>query len=229
MVEGNENWLDLMNKEIVGNLGGIKLPKRNIILFSGQSMAGKTVSCLHFTKSGIEMGKKVLYFDTEEKSIISRAEPNLFNKFFSENPEGFKKLFHYRNNLDNWVKDIIEIKPDMVVIDSLYQPFLDKEPEARTRARLIKEFLTEFRGVIWEQNIGAVITVPTGRIVDEGVVKLVPLGGEGVKYLADVKVLIHFSGKEDNDSKVGENRLFVVDRNLTYQFEIEAGGILTQK
>lgn len=225
-----EDWKQMLKTEDLGYLGNIPIVSKNIVLFSGQSMAGKTASCLHIADSVIKGGKVVLYYDTETKSIIERAEPNLFKKLYSFNSKEYDKLFHYKKDLDNWAEDIRSLKPKLVIIDSLYIPFFNKYAEQRTRAKKIKEFLIEFRGVMWEMNMGAVITVPTGRVFDpnDKVVRNVPLGGEGVKYLADVKIMITSLVKENSDGEVGGCRFFVIDRNRQYVFEIGEGGVLKQ-
>jgi len=223
-----QDWKDLLKTEKIGYLGSIEIVTKNIVLFSGPSMAGKTISCLHIVDSSIKMGKKVLYFDTENKSIMTRAEPNLFRKFYGESKEEYDKLFFYKDSLDDWVDHIKEIKPNLIIIDSLYTPFLTKYPQQRSRAKIIKEFLLDFRAVLWESEMGAVITVPTGRVINpsDGIVQNVALGGEGVKYLADIKIMI--SCADINGDLEKENRFFLVDRNITYAFKIGYGGILEE-
>ena|SRR3990167_4549606 len=228
-MESNESdWKEMLKSETIGNIGTIPIDTKNIILFSGQSMAGKTASCLNICDTVIKGGNRVLYFDIDTKSILERAEPNFFKKFYNQNTDGYNSLFHYRKNLDNWIEDIKKVKPKLVIIDSLYVPFFNKYPEQRNRAKMIRQFLTDFRKLIWLQNMGAVITVPVGRVVDEGVVKQVPLGGEGVKYMADIKVMIHFADK-NNDAETIGYRFFVVDRNKRHAFELGEGGRLDER
>ena len=89
-------------------------------------MAGKTVSCLHFANDAIKRGFKVYYLDTESKPIVSKPHPNLFKSFYKENKEGFDKLFVYISDFDEEaiLEGIKEVKPKLLIIDSIYDPYV---------------------------------------------------------------------------------------------------------
>ncbi len=226
----DKNWKELLKTEQITNIGKISVGSKNILLVAGKSMSGKTVTCLHFTEQAIKKKMKVLYFDTENKSIISRPEPNLFKKLHKKNEKGYTQYFSYRDNIDNLFEDIKQEKPKLIIIDSLYQPFLKKYSEPRTRAMKIKEYLTKIRELVWNESIGCIITTPIGKITQPstGENKQEILGGEGMKYLADVKLMIQFVDKQDKDSDIGDKRLFVIDRNHQILFHIGYGGELIE-
>ena len=225
-----DNWQDLLKSEVVASFGGFQVETKTIFLFSGQSMAGKTVTCLHLANEAVKSGKKVLYVDTEEKSIIKRPHPNLFKEFYNQEQEKYDMYFKYYNEFDELeIFNILDKeKPDFIVIDSIYQPFLSKYPGSRTRALKLKEFLTKLRGYIWDHNIGGVITTPVGRVVEPTTKeeRLIPLGGEGVKYLSDVKVCIDFVESKDDDTQISDIRFFNIDRQERVRFRIKDGGHL---
>lgn len=225
-----ENWQEMLKSEIISSYGRLEVNSKTIILLAGQSLAGKTITCLHLANEAIKNKQKVLYVDTEEKSILTRPHPNLFKEFYYMNKKSYDFNFIYIDSLKEkeFFQLLDKIKPKLIIIDSLYQPFLKGYGEARTRTKAIKDFLTNLRSYLWKNNLGCIITTPTGRIVEPTTreEKLVPLGGEGIKYLSDIKVLIQFVEDQNKDSETSDKRLFVIDRQLKIAFKIEYGGHL---
>ena len=84
----------------------------------------------------------------------------------------------------------------------------------------------KLREFIKIHKIGIILTTPIGKITKEGKTELVMLGGEGIKYLSDVKVMIQFVEESNTDSKSAYKRIFFVDRNHQFAFNIEYGGKL---
>ena len=220
----------MLEKETIASLGKLSIDSKTVLLLSGESMVGKTVACLHLSDSAIRNNHKVLYFDTDEKKILSRPHPNLFKEFYEKNKSKYKSLFLYADKLDynKTLEAIGKQKPRLVIIDSLYQPFFKKIPNTRTRATEIKKFLTNLRPYLSENNIGCIITTPSGRIVDPETKQemIAPLGGQGVKLLSDVRIMIQFVKDQARDSETGDKRLFIVDRQNRFAFKIEYGGHL---
>ena len=55
---------------------------------------------------------------------------------------------------------------------------------------------------------------------------IAPLGGQGVKYLSDVRIMIEFIKEQDSDTETANKRLFIIDRQGRSAFKIEYGGHL---
>lgn len=223
----SDNWKDELKKtKTIASLGSLSLNSKTMTLVSGQSLAGKTASCLYFVDSAIKKSYGVLYIDTDQKSIMRRPEPNLFKFLYNKNKEKYEKFFNYErvNNLDSCIKLMDKYKPKLLVIDSIYTPF-EHLPSPNMRGKKIKEFLRELRNYIWENKVAVILTTKTGRVNNIQV----PLGGEGLKYSSDVKIMIDFPEKYNKDNKMNELRLFVVDRERTHAFSIENGGRIVVK
>lgn len=226
-----KNWQEMLKSEILCSFGKLNIESKTILLLAGQSLAGKTITCLHLVDSAIKNNIKIVYIDSEKKSILKRPHPNLFKYFYEKNKKAYDSNFIYIDNFkeDNIFKELDKIKPKIIVIDSLYQPFLEKYSEPRTRAKEIKDFLTNLRSYIWKNNLGCIITSPTGRVVEPSTKEETLdhiLGGEGIKYLSDIKVLIKFVSADDKDSETSDKRLFIIDRQLKICFRIKYGGHL---
>lgn len=225
-----KTWQDLLKSEVIASYGELSIESKTIFMLAGLSLAGKTITCLHLVNEAIKKKQKVLYVDTEEKSILTRPHPNLFKDFYEKNKKLYDSYFIYidRFKEKEFFQLLDEKKPKLVVIDSVYQPFFKLYNESRTRAKKIKDFLTDLRSYVWENNIGCIITTPVGRVVEPLTKeeRLVPLGGESIKYLSDIKILIQFITKDDKDSETPDRRLFVIDRQLKIAFKIEYGGYL---
>ena len=225
-----KNWQELLKTETIATLGKLNVNSKTVLLLSGESMAGKTVACLHLADSAIKNNYKVLYFDTDEKKIFARPLPNLFKEFYDKNKTQYDSLFIYADTweYENFFNVINEQKPRLLIIDSLYQPFFSKVDNTRTRAVEIKKFLTRLRPYLAENSIGCIITTPTGRIVDPETKKemTAPLGGQGIKLLSDVRVIIEFVKDQKSDVEITDRRLFIIDRQGKSAFKMGYGGHL---
>ena len=226
-----KNWQEMLKTETIATLGKLTVDSKTVLLLSGESMAGKTIACLHLTDSAIRNNYKVLYFDTDEKKILARPQPNLFKEFYTKEKDKYDALFVYADKweYEKFFEVLDKQKPRLLIIDSLYQPFFAKIENTRTRAVEIKKFLTRLRPYLSENNIGCVITTPAGRIVDpeSGKEMIAPLGGQGVKLLSDVRVIIEFVKDQNSDTETTDKRLFIVDRQGRSAFKIEYGGHLS--
>jgi|TARA_Y100000310_G_scaffold258198_1_gene266536 hypothetical protein len=224
------DWKKETEKKPLVDFGGLSVNEKTILLIAGQSLAGKTITCLHFTDSAILNKKKVAYFDIDEKTIIDRPDPNLFNEISNKNQEKYDSLFSYYQSFDegSFFTEMEKLKPNLIVMDGLYHSFCAKFPDktSKARAKIIKDFLLKLRGFLRENNIGMILTTPIGRVTKEGKTEAVMLGGEGIKYLSDVKVMIQFTEEEDKDNKNSFKRIFFVDRQNQFGFHIEYGGHL---
>jgi len=209
-------------------MGSLTINSKTITLLIGQSLAGKTATCLHYVDSAIKKKKKVLYVDTDQKSIMTRPEPNLFKHFYNQNKELYDKYFLYTQSGDFEELLKMDQQPELLVIDSIYTPFLINEDNPRTRAKTIKDFIYKLREYIWKNNIATIITTPIGRVVNKGKDEMKALGGEGLKYASDIKIFIHFADNDNKDETSSDKRFFVVDRQHRYCFMIGDGGIIKE-
>lgn len=225
------DWQKRMVQKEIANLGEIKILTKTINLFTGCSLAGKTATCLHLVDSAIRNKKIVFYFDTEGKTIMERPDPKLFKKFYEKNKMGYDKYFKYSDDFDDKTFfDVVDKeKPDLIVIDSIYRPFVNKyaQEHPKGRAKIISGFVNKLRNYVTNKRISAIITTPIEKDGNEERV----LGGEGLKYVSDIKVWIQFSdGKDSVSSKNGKHyykRFFVVDRQFRYAFQMDGGGNIT--
>ncbi len=220
------SWQDELKKEEVADLGQLKITTKSINLLAGFSMSGKTATCLHFTNSAINKGLKVIYYDTEEKGVMTRPHPNLFQSFYEKNKESYDKNFSYEKKLDekSFEKKILEMKPKLVIIDSIYEPFRREYEHPYQRSTKIRDFVTRLRELAINNEFGCVMTTQVGRIVLQNGTDNSEemLGGEGLKYVTDLKVMIQMVGKGDSE-KMGE-RLYYVDKQFKYHFRMINGG-----
>lgn len=230
-----EDWMNtLMNPKVISSFNNINIQPRTVTLLSGNSMAGKTVICLHHTNIALLNGYRVLYYDTEEKPFIDRPEPNLFKDFCTLNPDIYNKNFHYKTelDLDKFESDIEEIKPDMLVIDSIIQPFNIAYIDEiyLMRAKKVNEFMQKLRGIIRKHDIGVLLTTQISRVVNPTtkVITKEPKGGQGLKYLSDIKITISFSENTDSEDSTNNVRFLVIDRMVRKPFKIDDGGHITE-
>lgn len=220
-----DDWKSELKTKVIARIGELDINSKTITLLIGKSLAGKTATCLHFVDSAIINKKKVLYVDTDQKSIMTRPEPNLFKYFYNKNKELYDKYFLYTRskNFDELFNSNSDKHPEMIVIDSIYTPYLDIEVP-KERAKAIRDFLTKFRDYIWKNEVGVILTTPIGRVVGKNKAEIVALGGEGLKYASDIKIFIQFAENDDKDDVSGNKRFYVVDRQHRYGFIIEDGG-----
>ena len=226
------NWIEkIKKKELCNFFGEIPISTKSVTLFAGENTIGKTATCLHISKFVIENKFSVLYFDTEKK-LIDRPEPNLLNVFLKDNFDGFKNHFFIENKLFDMNKDEIdtsyfeskikEKKPDLVVIDSIYTPFVTTFPEARARAGVIGQFLRYVREIMIQHDIAIVITTKIGRVVKERKEQMAILGGQELLYNCDTKAKM-----EVREDKLKERRVvFDVDMQKKFILILEYGGYL---
>ena len=211
---------------------------KTITLIGGQSMVGKTVICLHIANRCVSQRIKVAYFDTDKRPITNRPEPNLLKYFQTNNPQGYKDYFMYSNNF--YEKNILEViatcKPKVVIIDSIYSPYVEKYPKSpRQRAKAIRMFLMRLRDLMFEHNVAVILTTQVGKELNSSMdghemISYI-LGGEGLKHLSDCKWILDFKsankGDVPSDRKYGEeSRYLFIDRQEIIALTIGYGGFI---
>lgn len=225
-----------MKPEIIAELGNkIKCNRRTILMISARSGYGKTSACLKLANSAVQKGHKVLYYDGDEQPLIHRQTPNLYLKFLTTAPEKFNKLFIYSVGFDeNKIFEEIErIKPKLIIIDNIYNPFYKKYPKLQPmdRAKKIKLFCINFRSLIAKNDISAVVTTPAVLRMINKHPQLVQLGGDAVKAMANTKYFID-SPEELDKEGINFNgdkkylRYFIRDRIEQIIFSIDGEGEL---
>ncbi|MAG61819.1 hypothetical protein CMI43_03320 [Candidatus Pacearchaeota archaeon] len=226
------NWKKEIQQKPIVEFGGLSINEKTILLIAGQSLAGKTITTLHFINSAIVDNKKVVFFDIDEKNVMDRPNPNLFNEMSTKNQKKYDDLLSYYQDFDEkfFFTEMKKIKPDLIAIDGLYHSFSSKYPNvtSKSKAKKIKDFLMDIRKFIREYKIGVLLTTPIGRVTKDNKTEYVMLGGEGIKYLSDVKVMIQFIESDNKDDKNSYKRIFFVDRQHQFGFHIEYGGHLIQ-
>ena len=128
-IELLNDWKEELKTNVIASMGDLTINSKTITLLIGQSLAGKTATCLHYVDSAIKKKKKVLYVDTDQKSILTRPEPNLFKYFYNKNKELYDKYFLYTRSSD--FDDLLKMDkyPELLIIDSIYTPFLNEDKE----------------------------------------------------------------------------------------------------
>jgi predicted ATP-dependent serine protease len=229
-------FLDLkeeLNRDVVAECFSLKVYSKTITLIGGQSLTGKTVCCLHFSDDCVKKGKVVLYFDTDSHPVCNRPDPNLLTMFSSREPDKYQKFFHYTRtfNTDDFIKYLDMYSPSLVIIDSIYAPFMEAyQSSPKLRAKSIKHFLMEVRNILYQKNIAMIVTSQVGKetSVDGDSVVYNILGGEGLKHMSDTKWVIDFaSGSNDKTSnnKMGKRVMFI-DKQASVEVEIGYGGVI---
>lgn len=231
MVEFGIDWQNELKNEMVAAISGktaeeeIRINTKTISVFGGSSMVGKTATCLHLAADAVKRGKMVYYIDTESKPITNRPEPNFFKKLSGKNPEGFKRYFVYERNFDpeNLPKLLDNIKPKLLIIDSIYEPYISAESKLRVdnpygRTKAIREFLNRLRTWIFERGIAVVITTPAGKDAED------LKGGNSLLYLSDSKLYVKFIGEEEKGGEIAGKRLYQIDKHHAIPFMISEEG-----
>ena len=114
-----------------------------------------------------------------------------------------------------------------MIIDSIYEPFVShlKIENANKRAKEIRKFLSQLRSHIVKKGIGVVVTTQAGRVIDrDGMEQELMLGGEGIKYVSDLKIMIQFAEAERRTEATTNRRFFIIDRLNRYAFSIDGRG-----
>lgn len=237
------DWKELVKTREVTHLGDLKINSKNLFVLAGETGAGKTISCLNSINNTILNKLRVLFFDTENKSVISRSEPNLFKFFYNKHSKLYDQYFSYKDNIDFFDTDknefvydkffecINKYKPDLIVIDSIYKPFADKFTNAHERAKKITHFLSTLKLFLVNNDIGCIITTHVGIIVNPKTKepKIEVLGGRNIYHNADIRGFIEFGPTSTQPNQVTDIRQIVIDRQGKIVFKVEFGGLMIPK
>ncbi len=164
-------------------LGGGIVPG-SLILIGGQPGIGKSTLLL---QTALRMEKKVLYVTGEEseeqiKMRANRLEDNQNNAFI-----------YVENNLDSILKQCSELKPDLIIVDSIqviYSPHIDSTPGSVSQVR---ECTTDILKFAKETNIPVFIV---GHITKEGSIA----GPKVLEHIVDV--VVQFEGDRNYNFRI---------------------------
>ena len=223
-----------LNRRVIADVKGLKIYTKTMTLLGGQSNAGKTALALNICDSVVKSGRKVMYVDTDEHAIKNRPDPNLLSHFRNENENGYASNFKYFTSFDEdeIIRLILEFKPDLLVIDTIYSPFIKIiEKGSLTRARRIKEFLLKLRDVIIQQDTAIILTtqVMKGTSGSDQMVYDI-LGGEGLKHLSDTKWMLNFerNGQKDIVDAEQSRRQIMIDKQEIVLVTFARGGVIEE-
>ncbi len=166
--------------------GGI--PKRNVVLVSGESGAGKTTFCSQFLWKGLQEGENCMFVTFEESPSQIKEEARLFGWDFEKHgdsitirgkdpfDEGDEELFWFRDELEK--NEVDRLALDSTSILSLYH----ENPYE------IRKAIYEMIKVIKETGTTAIVTAES------------PAGEEKltrhdvVQYAVDGVIALYFEG-----------------------------------
>lgn len=112
-------------------LGG-GLVRGGVVILTAEPGTGKSTILLQTSSNVATVGKKVLYISGEENEgqIKSRAERlNVIEKSIGGNSEDSNVYIVSKSNLEEILNDIEDIKPDLIIIDSLNTLYSSECPE----------------------------------------------------------------------------------------------------
>ena len=178
-----EDRIDTKNNELNRVLGG-GLVKGSMTLLGGEPGIGKSTLILQVA---LAINKKVLYVSGEESQsqIKMRAE--------RLNAKNTECLILTETKTQNIFKSIEEVRPDVVVIDSiqtLYTDYIDASPGSISQIRETAAELIKFA----KETATPVILI--GHITKEGTIA----GPKILEHMVDV--VLHFEGDRNHTYRI---------------------------
>lgn len=172
-------------------LGG-GLVDGGVILLAGAPGCGKSTLSLHVASNMAQSGRKVLYITGEETEaqVASRAvRIGAASSSAEENNLGSNLLLLSESNLQNALQQIVDIRPDFLVVDSV-QTLLSEESEGSIGSiTQVKEVATDITSAAKRLNIPTVII---GHVTKDGSIA----GPRVIEHLVDV--VLFFESSEDS-------------------------------
>jgi len=216
--------LDKLEEMKLLSFAGLELIRAKTYLIYGESLSGKTALCLSILKKALKDGIRVLLIDTEGKTrsrlqaIISEGvKKNLLTFYENNNMKDYTLP-----NFSEWLeKTVTEEKIDLIILDSIASPFTQLH-HPKERAMLMKNVIGALRKVAQDHDATAIVTTHTYRkydSLDPG--KIVPIGGEGIKFFSDTKIWLRLSP--------GDKRILNILNNSTEQVIHIKGGLVEEE
>ncbi len=151
----------------------------SLILVGGDPGIGKSTLLLQVCRNLAAAGKKVLYISGEESLKQIKLRANRIGKITGE------LLFLCETSLDNIRETILEIKPDMVVIDSIQTMYREEVASAPGSVSQVRESTNLLMQIA--KGIGVTVFI-VGHVTKEGVVA----GPRVLEHMVDT--VLYFEG-----------------------------------
>ena len=159
---------------------GSGIVKGSLVLVGGDPGIGKSTLLLQMCRELASMGKKVLYVSGEESTVQIKMRADRLGEFKGE------MLLLSETNLDTVLDNIDEIKPEIVVIDSVQTMFKEDVNAAPGSISQVKETTNVLMHIAKEKGIATFIV---GHVTKEGTVA----GPRVLEHMVDT--VLYFEGE----------------------------------
>lgn len=159
---------------------GSGIVKGSLVLVGGDPGIGKSTLLLQMCRELASMGKKVLYVSGEESTVQIKMRADRLGKFKGD------MLLLSETNLDTVLDNIDEIKPEIVVIDSVQTMFKEDVNAAPGSISQVKETTNVLMHIAKEKGIATFIV---GHVTKEGTVA----GPRVLEHMVDT--VLYFEGE----------------------------------
>ena len=159
---------------------GSGIVKGSLVLVGGDPGIGKSTLLLQMCKELASMGKKVLYVSGEESIVQIKMRADRLGEFKGE------MLLLSETNLDTVLDNIDEIKPEIVIIDSVQTMFKEDVASSPGSVSQVKESTNVLMHIAKEKGIATFIV---GHVTKEGTVA----GPRVLEHMVDT--VLYFEGE----------------------------------
>ena len=159
---------------------GSGIVKGSLVLVGGDPGIGKSTLLLQMCRELASMGKKVLYVSGEESTVQIKMRADRLGEFKGD------MLLLSETNLDTVLDNIDEIKPEIVVIDSVQTMFKEDVNAASGSISQVKETTNVLMHIAKEKGIATFIV---GHVTKEGTVA----GPRVLEHMVDT--VLYFEGE----------------------------------
>ena len=159
---------------------GSGIVKGSLVLVGGDPGIGKSTLLLQMCRELASMGKKVLYVSGEESTVQIKMRADRLGEFKGD------MLLLSETNLDTVLDNIDEIKPEIVVIDSVQTMFKEDVNAAPGSISQVKETTNVLMHIAKEKGIATFIV---GHVTKEGTVA----GPRVLEHMVDT--VLYFEGE----------------------------------
>lgn len=159
---------------------GSGIVKGSLVLVGGDPGIGKSTLLLQMCKELASMGKKVLYVSGEESTVQIKMRADRLGEFKGD------MLLLSETNLDTVLDNIDEIKPEIVIIDSVQTMFKEDVASSPGSVSQVKETTNVLMHIAKEKGIATFIV---GHVTKEGTVA----GPRVLEHMVDT--VLYFEGE----------------------------------